>query len=829
MINLPTKINNRDDLDCRLGIKSSLSDIASVVALSYALYCANNKSSEIIYAEEIESNDKTKLILKEEYMRYIIDNYNVDEDTINKNPLLTSQLEALQVGLGLIFHLAKLSYVDYPTTDTKERTGGERYRKIMKFALNMKYLDLYLTAWSPELLRDELKHWLQNTPTSTSLSNGIKEILTCFSEATQFKIRNQGQEIIFQQYGIYDSFSTGNVVAKDDQEDVGPFRIFKSFVREDLHPFIALNGNEFINKDSANLPNYKKMVDTTLNLYPKKTVLYIEVPTNSTKNVIEKTSRQIIYYGAPGTGKSHKIKKILGEYDGCPEDKKVPKENIFRTTFHPDSDYSTFVGAYKPKTEKQKNKIYTKGELISKLTEMKDGGITYSPQKFGAKYWCSLKQLSLADKKDILQACGMSDNYTVEFDKGTAVGEEYLAGSDESRIIYSFIPQAFLNAYIRAYQTDENVYLIIEEINRGNCAQIFGDLFQLLDRDQNGKSEYTIKADADLKAFLEEKLGEDNPGIKDGELCLPSNLYIYATMNTSDQSLFPIDSAFKRRWDWEYEPIKYSNTKWEIDIQDRRYSWVSFQKIVNDKIFDATHSEDKMLGDFFVNPGNQIISEKMLVDKILFYLWNDVCKDGEGDIFKVNDSEDISFSQLYGEDGSIKLIDMMAYLKVAPFVADAGIGLEDSIIDDNEILDQSIKDWYKGIWDDVIDNIRDKVTGTLPSSAPRQNYQLSVGITGISAIAKISKQKNNCFIGYYIEKQQSSTLYPKLLAVKGLLEDKLGKLEWQYNEGHYGVAKISKSFSDLSDSEERDKLIEMISETLPEFYNAIIPLIEKLR
>lgn len=83
---------------------------------------------------------------------------------------------------------------------------------------------------------------------------------------------------------------------------------------------------------------------------------------------------------------------------------------------------------------------------------MKEGGVTYSSQKFGAKYWRSLKQLNLSDKKDILQACGMSDNYTVEFDKGMAVGEEYLACSNESRIIYSFVPQAFLNAYIQAYK-----------------------------------------------------------------------------------------------------------------------------------------------------------------------------------------------------------------------------------------------------------------------------------------------------------------------------------------------------------------------------------------
>ena len=246
----------------------------------------------------------------------------------------------------------------------------------------------------------------------------------------------------------------------------------------------------------------------------------------------------------------------------------------------------------------------------------------------------------------------------------------------EETITYKFIPQAFLNAYMQAYKKpEEKVYLIIEEINRGNCAQIFGDLFQLLDRDENGVSEYTIKADADLKAFLEDEMGKDSDAIKDGELCLPSNLYIYATMNTSDQSLFPIDSAFKRRWDWEYEPIKYKNTNWVIDIQNKEYSWVSFQKVVNERIFVATNSEDKMLGDYFVNPSDGRITEKMLLNKILFYLWNDVCKDGEGDIFKVRDTEDVSFSELYGANGAQKLIDMMEYL---------GVELIREYSDDNE-------------------------------------------------------------------------------------------------------------------------------------------------
>jgi len=306
---------------------------------------------------------------------------------------------------------------------------------------------------------------------------------------------------------------------------------------------------------------------------------------------------QQIFYGAPGTGKSHKIKE--NEWVKNAEEKKL----VFRTTFHPDSDYSTFVGAYKP---------------------------TMKP---------------------------VADKYKA------------VAGKDEE-ITYSFVPQAFLQSYVAAWKNqDEKVFLIIEEINRGNCAQIFGDLFQLLDRDENGVSEYKIKADADIRTYLEDVLGKDSDGIKDGELCLPKNLYIWATMNTSDQSLFPIDSAFKRRWDWEYEPIKYSNKEWKIEIDNNKYSWTSFQKKVNDRIFRDLSSEDKMLGDYFVNPRDGIISEKLLLNKILFYLWNDVCKDGDGDIFKTEDNKEVKFSELYGDEGTEKLLSMMKHLKVELVIA----------------------------------------------------------------------------------------------------------------------------------------------------------------
>ena len=487
-------------------------------------------------------------------------------------------------------------------------------------------------------------------------------------------------------------------------------------------------------------------------------------PFKKSLNIADDNSRQQIYYGAPGTGKSHRIKEQL---EG------VPKGNIFRITFHPDSDYSTFVGAYKPTMEKDCECLYGKDELISKLTELKEQGVTYSPQKFGAKYWYSLKQLTLADKRDILLACGMSDNYTVEFDKGIAVGEELLKGTKKSRIVYNFIPQTFLNAYMQAYRKpNENVYLIIEEINRGNCAQIFGDLFQLLDRDEYGVSEYTIKADADLKAFLVDEMGKDSDAIKDGELCLPSNLYIYATMNTSDQSLFPIDSAFKRRWDWEYEPIKYKNTNWVIDIQGKTYSWVSFQKEINRRIFEATSSEDKMLGDYFVNPSDGIITEKMLLNKILFYLWNDVCKDGEGDIFKVSDTEDVSFSELYGDGGKQKLMDMMDYLHVEE------LGVEVQSESDIQTDDASRSTKHKKLVAVILDGIRYE-----PSPTKFDLYLNVINKIGIDKVAPIVEQskygrRDGCplisdrkYEGIENSKDFSYVQVGNFYVVKGLIDD----------------------------------------------------------
>ena len=227
------------------------------------------------------------------------------------------------------------------------------------------------------------------------------------------------------------------------------------------------------------------------------------------------------------------------------------------------------------------------------------------------------------------------------------------------------MPQAFLKAYVAAWSNlDTPYFLIIEEINRGNCAQIFGDLFQLLDRSNAGSSSYAIHADEDITQFLsgddkgfaslsdDQKdtirafvLHKDNgktqavgQDILNGKLLLlPPNLYIWATMNTSDQSLFPIDSAFKRRWNWKYMPIEYhpidkktqQPIDWKFQIGDNIYSWGQFLSKINPEIYTLTESSDKQMGYFFAKADNTtgIISEEVFLNKVLFYLWTDVFKD----------------------------------------------------------------------------------------------------------------------------------------------------------------------------------------------------------
>ena len=375
-----------------------------------------------------------------------------------------------------------------------------------------------------------------------------------------------------------------------------------------------------------------------------------------------RTPHQTIYFGSPGTGKSHGVKELIKKAK-----EKNPKIVEIRTTFHPDTDYASFVGAYKPVLQKDKkvSRKYSEDELAAIYvkdvvpTEHLATGHIEPRIKFGIEY-CQHFGGNLANYSinRILELAGielatgcMEDRIGRTYVKyGINVGLNLKQAQTTSTISYEFVPQVFTKAYVEAWNNLEQnipVYLIIEEINRGNCAQVFGDLFQLLDRNEDGYSEYPVEADTDLANYLIETLGwgDQHLGIKDG-LCLPPNLHILATMNTSDQSLFPMDSAFKRRWEWKFIPTTPPKGKDKtmvlsfdedattqhgitIDAGDYEYDWTEFLNKINAKIRKATHSEDKQLGYWFVKTlgNNNQISISTFVSKVVFYLWNDVFKD----------------------------------------------------------------------------------------------------------------------------------------------------------------------------------------------------------
>lgn len=402
---------------------------------------------------------------------------------------------------------------------------------------------------------------------------------------------------------------------------------------------------------------------------------YFDLPINpvgleSPKNKSEYPLQQI-HYGAPGTGKSHTVEQVCKQY------------KHHRTTFHPDSDYSTFVGCYKPTMEKAGKKL-NMNLSVQDLAIALNGyyndaslGNVGGLQKFVYEYYKYLNgDIMATNINQLLQLAGVSTNYAVEVNKYIKFCK-LLPKVEESKITYSFVPQTFIQAYTEAWQyPNEPVFLVIEEINRGNCAQIFGDIFQLLDRNDEGWSSYAIDADKDLQGYLcdyfaENGISENAPeDIKSGKkLLLPPNLYIWATMNTSDQSLFPIDSAFKRRWDWKYVPIDEEKENWAISVNGTLYSWSSFLRIINDKIYTKTNSEDKQLGFYFCKAKDGIISADKFVSKVLFYIYNDIYKDYGFDdsFFNDDDNTKLSFRKYYDRTGNVNEV------KVEKFLMNLGV------------------------------------------------------------------------------------------------------------------------------------------------------------
>ena len=290
--------------------------------------------------------------------------------------------------------------------------------------------------------------------------------------------------------------------------------------------------------------------------------------------------RNVIYFGAPGTGKSYNLNSDKGDlfsYEELNSDENEDsiEKNYERVTFHPDYSYANFVGTYKPRPEKDEN------------------------------------------------------------------------GNKTGDITYEYVPGPFMRLLVKALKNPSKPFLlIIEEINRANVAAVFGDVFQLLDRDENNESKYDVETTEDMRDYLEEKLGQVYEKIR-----IPSNMFIWATMNSADQGVFPMDTAFKRRWDFKYYGIDYNEGLIEhIKFNDgnREISWNDLRKAINKELLTYRINEDKLLGPFFAY--NEYIDKEEIGDdefkeifknKIIMYLFEDAAKARRNDLFagaKENDS-----------------------------------------------------------------------------------------------------------------------------------------------------------------------------------------------
>ncbi len=351
----------------------------------------------------------------------------------------------------------------------------------------------------------------------------------------------------------------------------------------------CLSDSDFMNDDKTNhhytlsngLKSYKKFFEDFLG------ITETSIPTVSTDSAIKGYNK--IYYGAPGCGKSRKVKDFLTDLG-------VASSNQFRVTFHPEYSNFDFVG-----------------QILPKVIEKK-----------------------IVDPTD-------STKFEIK-----------------TNVEYIFNKGPFVLALERAFQeqkdgTDKMVYLVIEEINRGNAAAIFGDLFQLLDRDSTGKSEYPI-----TNVNIVERLNKDGFDAFTTEgVYIPNNLTIIATMNTSDQNVFTLDTAFKRRWEFEQVTNTFSTTdsNYNKKVPGTKLLWRDFVRVINEKITDPSRTglsgEDKRIGKYFVkndylcdadtelfsqikDAAGNITSSTPNVDiiekatafayKILEYIWNDVAK-----------------------------------------------------------------------------------------------------------------------------------------------------------------------------------------------------------
>ncbi len=540
MSNRPDNALAYDELDLKLGIKSSLPHVKSTLALAVLLWEAADRPSKLEYSKQEDDG----IIVSDEVGQWLQDfcseimveeNISSDEliELVNNNQLFKSQMEALIVAFELIWKLAKVEFLEETRPSSAERTGGIRYPKKLLFSSNIDLIHNVIQSNSEAYYR-VLLSWIGcNISIDPECVNILTSAFSILTENAMFKLVDGDKDIVFNQNSIYrKALETGEPVdINGDKEAKGSLRILKSLLGDSLNPYLSYNNGLVTPEENlaTELQEYQKRVDVFLRLSATKVIGLEELEAetegfgfdNYEDNRLT-TGMNVLLYGVPGSGKSWTI-----EHEYCKEGATVE-----RLVFHPDYTYSDFIGQILP------------------------------------------------------------------------------AVAEDGQVSYKFTPGPFTEILRDAYRNPSKEYiLVIEEINRGNAPAIFGEVFQLLDR----KIEILDKDDDGFPIGTSE-YGITNPNIakivygdSTHKVRIPSNLSIIGTMNTSDQNVFTLDTAFQRRWEmrliennFENVDQKFANT----EILDTGITWEVFCKKINDVIVSnnvrMSSSEDKRLGAYFV-------------------------------------------------------------------------------------------------------------------------------------------------------------------------------------------------------------------------------------
>lgn len=540
-MNRPENLSIYDELDLKLGIKSSLPHVKGTIALAILLWECADRPSELVYSQQ----NGDSIVMTDELDQWVLDGLSeicqedaIDLETlineINENQLFKSQMEALIVAFELVWKLAKVSFVEDGKAASAERTGGTRYPKKLLYTVNADIIHSLIESNYDAYIRVLLSWVGFSINVDPECEQHMFHLLTALSEGAVFKLTDGSRDIVFNQNSIYTKLleTEDSVDINGDREAKGSLRVLKSLLSDGMNPYLSYSrGNVSVANGKHNsLEEYQKRVDTFLRLSATKVIGLEDItaedegfsPNNCEENRIS-TGCNVLLYGVPGSGKSWTI-----EHEYCKKG-----TNVERLVFHPDYTYSDFIGQILPNVD------------------------------------------------------------------------------DEGQVSYKFTPGPFTNILADAYRNQEKEYiLIIEEINRGNAPAIFGEVFQLLDRKTEirdfdddgypvGTSEYGI-TNANIAKIV---YGDPKHKVR-----IPSNLSILGTMNTSDQNVFTLDTAFQRRWEMRLIENNFEHVDRNLAdavILDTGITWEVFCTQINNIIVGnnarMTSAEDKRLGAYFVH------------------------------------------------------------------------------------------------------------------------------------------------------------------------------------------------------------------------------------